>query len=243
MNPKIISWAQAAQARWQVPASLNLSAAILESDLGKATPPDSNNWHGIKSAGGTVTSTKEQTAGGVWYTIKAGFHVFATPADSFMYYGWLIANYPPYHRAMQMFLASRRLPADVQDLTSAVGHVYATALAYGTDLVLIQRQQKLYQYDTLPVPAPASPPVVSGEAPLKDTSMFSFSSLFALLAQAPTVISAVESGITDLETLIQQPAVKDLEALIQGLFTHVTTPGAAAIIEPKSATPGVAAKP
>ena len=157
-TPEIISWAQAGQRTWVTPASLTLSAAKLESNLGAQIPKGTNNWFGIKDPRGPKAPTGEQTAGGVWYTIEAGWHVFKTPADGFMYYAWLLANYEPYHQAMQMFRASRRAAADVQDLTRSIGHIYATALAYGNDLILIQKQDKLYQYDTLPSAAvPAQP--------------------------------------------------------------------------------------
>jgi hypothetical protein len=74
--------------------------------------------------------------------------------------------------------------------------------------------------------------------------MFSFSSLLSLLANAPTVIAAAQTGITDIESLLQQPAVQDLEQLFASLFTTTTTPGAAAVVEPISPTPGtVAAHP
>ena len=54
---------------------------------------------------------------------------------------------------------------------------------------------------------------------------FSFSAIFALLTEAPQVIA-------DLEALAAAPAVRDLEAKLAQSFTHTTTPGAAAIIEP-----------
>jgi hypothetical protein len=55
--------------------------------------------------------------------------------------------------------------------------------------------------------------------------MFSFATLFSLLSAAPGVIS-------DVEALLQDPAVKSLEQLIAENFTHTTTPGAAAVLEP-----------
>jgi hypothetical protein len=159
-TPEIVSWATAAQAVYQIPASLNLSAAKLESNLGRSTPPGTNNWHGIKDPHNTsTTSTKEQQADGSWYTIAAGFKVFASPADSFMYYGRLLGLAAPYHDMVTKFLASPRGPTDVAALSHALTGVYATAHAYGDSLVAIQQEYNLYQFDT---PAAAAPPIPKG---------------------------------------------------------------------------------
>lgn len=167
---EIIGWAQAAQQKWQIPASLSLSAAKVESNLGKATPPGSNNWFGIKDSHGVVTSTREETAGGVSYTIQAGFMMFATPADGFMYYGHLLGLGAPYHDMVTRFVNSPRGSADVQALSRALTGVYATALNYGSALIAVQQLYGLYQFDKLngvpmadattaaPVPATSSTP-------------------------------------------------------------------------------------
>lgn len=161
----IIGWAMAAQRVYQIPASLNLSAAKLESNLGAATPPGTNNWHGIKDPHNTsTTATKEQRADGSWYTIAAGFRVFASPAESFMYYGQLLGLAAPYHDMVTVFLKSPRGPADVAALSHALTGVYATAKNYGAALVEIQQSFNLYQYDHVPAvvtpPAQPAPPAV-----------------------------------------------------------------------------------
>ena len=161
-TPDIVAWATAAQAVYQIPASLNLSAAKLESNLGHSTPPGTNNWHGIKDPHNTnKTPTKEQRPDGSWYTIAAGFKVFASPADSFMGYGRLLGLASPYHDMVTKFLASPRGPADVVTLSHSLTGVYATAEdpPYGDCLVAIQQEFNLYQFDT---PAAAAPPIPKG---------------------------------------------------------------------------------
>lgn len=116
--------------------------------------------------------------------------------------------------------------------TGIPGHSYAQALK---DLM---KQDNLYALDSAPAPPVPSP--APSTAPAKEPDMFSFANIFALLANAPTAISAVETGIGDVQTLLQEPAVKDLEALIGSLFSHTTTAGAASILEPKTQTPGKA---
>lgn len=148
---EIIGWAQAAQRKWQIPTSLILSAAKVESNLGKAVPPGSNNWFGIKTShGGVKSPTREQTPGGVDYTITAGFMVFAHPADSFMYYGELLGTFAPYRAMVSKFLASNRGPDGVQTLSLALTGVYASDNHYGVILVAVQKTFDLYQYDALP---------------------------------------------------------------------------------------------
>lgn len=157
-TPEIISWALAAQKVYQIPASLNLSAAKLESNLGASTPPGTNNWHGVKDPHNTnVTSTREQRPDGSWYTIEAGFKVFTTPAESFMYYGRLLGLGAPYHDMVTTFLRSPRAPADVAALSRALTGVYASAKNYGDVLVQIQQSFNLYQYDHVLAATPAAP--------------------------------------------------------------------------------------
>lgn len=171
LTPAIAGWAEAAQKKWQIPSSLNLSAAMVESGLGHATPPGTNNWHGIKSAHGVKASTGEQTPAGLKYTIVAGFMVFKTPADSFMYYGELLGTFKPYRAMVTRFLASPRAPVDVKALSKSLTGVYATAINYGSALIAMQEKYNLYQYDkempmTVPQP-PDMPAVPVATEPLK----------------------------------------------------------------------------
>jgi hypothetical protein len=63
--------------------------------------------------------------------------------------------------------------------------------------------------------------------------MFSFSTIFGLISAAPEVIA-------EFEALLQSPAVQQLENLFGIHTTLVTTPGAAAVIEPVTPPVGTA---
>lgn len=157
LTPEIIGWAQ----HGVVPAALKIAAAMEESGLGAEIPPGSNNWFGIKGSG-PATDTKEQTAGGVWYTVKSGFHMFKTPADGFAYYDWMISTGAPYAAAWKAWLASPKGVDDVETLTRSVAVKYATALAYAKALVSIEVADKLFSYDqgtttAAGKPAPSAP--------------------------------------------------------------------------------------
>ena len=183
LTPEVVGWAQASQAKWQIPASLILSAAAVESNFGKATPPNTNNWFGIKAAHGVMAPTGEQTPGGVRYTIEAGFMVFKTPADGFMYYGELLGTHAPYRAMVTTLLRSPRKPVDVQILSHALTGVYATALDYGAALIAAQQKYYLYQYDE--------------ETPLTDT---------ASLSPSPTAAPLPAGSLTGAAPVSAAPA-------------------------------------
>jgi flagellum-specific peptidoglycan hydrolase FlgJ len=143
LTPEIISWAQ----QGIVPAALKIAAAMEESGLGVHTPPGSNNWFGIKDSSGVETETKEQTSGGVWYTIKAGFRVYKTPADGFADYDHLISTGKPYAKAWKTWLNSPKTNADVEMLTRSIAVRYATALSYAKALVSLEVEEQLFNYD------------------------------------------------------------------------------------------------
>ena len=255
-TPEIVAWAQAAQAKYQIPASLNLSAAKLESNLGAATPPGTNNWHGIKDPHNTSeTATKEQRADGSWYTIQAGFRVFASPADSFMYYGHLLGLGTPYHDIVTAFLKSPRAAADVAALSHALTGVYATAKNYGEALVEIQQSFNLYQYDQIPAVAPLAPPQapakpVSPAAPAGKTGgvgtismaqqTFNMQELFQFLQDIPfdQIAAAAAAGGTNI------PAdIAAAEAVMASLIKHFFSGGSAASAAPvAAAAAGVSTK-
>jgi hypothetical protein len=219
-TPEIVGWAQAGQRVFQIPASLNLAAGFVESSLGKATPPGSNNWHGIKATAGSVAQTREQRADGSWYTITSAFAIFGTPAASFMAYAKLLGTGEPYLAAVKTYLASERGVADVRMLATSIAIRYATAIAYGRALISVMDEHNLYVYDKLPAIMPAPKPAAPAQP--KATTMFSFASLFSLI---PTAVA-------DIEAVLANPIVQQLEQLIAANFSHVTTPGSAAILEP-----------
>ena len=68
--------------------------------------------------------------------------------------------------------------------------------------------------------------------------MFSFSALFSMLTNAPTLVTEAvtlgEEVVTNIETIASGPTAKALEAFINANFSHVATPGAASVLEPKA---------
>lgn len=229
---EIVSWAQAAQRVYQIPSSLALAAGWVESNLGAHTPPGTNNWFGIKDPSGVVASTQEQTAGGISYTIQAGFMVFKSPADGFMYYGHLLGLGKPYHDMVTKFLQSPRAPADVQALANALTGVYATALEYGSTLIAVMNQYDLYQYDALPSAAiPAQP---TGQPPMTTTTStptLAPASVPPIVAPAPTAPSVKQTALNvgdALETLLKladaaaEAGVPTAMSLLPGPLKFVT---------------------
>lgn len=232
-TPEIVKWAQDAQLVYQIPSSLNLSAALLESNLGKSIPPASNNWHGIKAIHGNAVPTREQRPDGTWYEIESPFQVFKSPADSFMAYARLLGLGVPYNAAVSAYLKSPRIPLDVVNLTMAIAVKYATALRYGTDLVSLQQEYNLYRFDKLPAPAPSPSPAAPANT---GTSTMNFLSILTgLLSNLPAEIQIVETGVADLQQLASNPAVNDFLTLFDNLF-HISPPtaGSAAVVEPKT---------
>lgn len=209
----IISWAQAGERVYQIPAALNIAAAIIESALGVHTPPGTNNWHGIKSASGNVASTREQNPDGSWYTIQAGFKVFPDPAASFMGYAKLLGLGSPYHDAVTAYLATPRAPADVEALTRAIAARYATALSYATALIAAEEKDKLFPYDQLPSAAvPAQPPV--GATPVTTPAPTATPATAAAPSPTPAAVPAAAPPVTvDYGDLIEQ-FLKNEESLV-----------------------------
>lgn len=220
---EFVPFAQATQRKWQVPASLSLSAFGLESNWGQAMPPNSNNGFGIKALPGQAASyarSPEVGKDGKLFYDTPRFRIFASIAEAFDGYGELLGLGKPYRQMMTTFLNSQRRPENVQNLSMALGGVYGgTPSTYGPALIRIQKQFNLYQYDDLPrvaVPTQKEPKV-----------SFSFSSIFGMLTNVPEII-------TDIEALLQNAQVQELEALIEKYFTHTVTPGSASVIEPKT---------
>ena len=221
--------------------SVTLAQWIIESAWGTVVS-GANNYFGIKATaaqihdGHATARWTHETRGGQYIKTVQYFADYPDAEACFQAHARLLATSPIYKEAQNAVTADAYAMALDQDgyATGIPGH------PYGETLIAVMKENKLYAYDETPAPAPsaaASPaPLAQPEAP----PMFSFASLFALLANAPTVISAAETGIADVQTLLQTPAVKDLEALIGGLFEHTTTAGAASILEPKTATPGKA---
>jgi len=72
--PEIIGYAQDTQRKWQIPASLILSAAIIESDLGKKVPSGSNNDLDCNSIANKIFDIICVTSIYLWQRRKASTH-------------------------------------------------------------------------------------------------------------------------------------------------------------------------
>jgi putative chitinase len=85
-------------------------------------------------------------------------------------------------------------------------------------------------------PAPAQPKETATMATAPSTP-FSFANLIAMAEGAaailPQAVQVGEAVITDVKILAASPGVVAIEAWINTNFTHVSTPGAAAVLEPK----------
>lgn len=146
----VIAAAQAAEAKWQVPASISLGQWALESGWGAHMPPDSNNPFGMKARSGDPSvsvETREVDPHGQAYTIIAAFRKFASIAAAFDQHAELLATAPVYAPA-------RACLPDVDGFADALAGRYATAPNYGETLRAIMRESDLYQYNAVPA-APA----------------------------------------------------------------------------------------
>lgn len=141
----IVAAAKAAQAKWNIPASVSIAQWALESGWGKHMPPDSNNPFGMKARAGrddpcVVVPTRE-VIHGKSITVNAAFRKFDSIADAFDAHAELLATAPVYAECRT------NLP-DPNDFADSLTGVYATDPNYGTLLKSIMRGSNLYQYDT-----------------------------------------------------------------------------------------------
>ena len=141
-SPQVVAGAQAAQAKWGIPASVTIAQYGLESGWGAHMPPGSNNPFGIKAVAGqpSVAVPTREFIAGRYVTIKAAFRVFASLADAFDAHAELLAQSPHYAHA-------RSLLPDVFAFVNALTGVYATDPNYGAELTAIIRGDNLVQYD------------------------------------------------------------------------------------------------
>lgn len=108
---------------------------------------------------------------------------------------------------------------------------YATGIPghpYDTVLINVINTMNLKQYDL---------PRATVLAQTKGANMFNFLSLFSMVEGASTILpQAVQIGetlVTDVKEIATSPAVLAIETWINANFSHVSTPGAASILEPK----------
>lgn len=141
--PDAIAAAQAAEAKWSIPASISLAQWALESGWGKHMPPDSCNPFGVKAGVGqafVTARTREVDHDGKEYFIDAKFRKFASLAEAFDLHAKLLATAPAYTHARKL------LPSAIAFADALTG-TYATDPAYGHELRQIMRGSNLYRFD------------------------------------------------------------------------------------------------
>lgn len=140
--PDIIAAAQAAQAKWNIPASISIAQYGLESGWGARIPPGSFNYFGIKAVAGqpSVTVPTREVINGQSVMINAAFRKFASTAEAFDLHAELLATSAHY-------AAARAALPDPYAFANALTGVYATDPNYGHLLGQIIRGDNLTQYD------------------------------------------------------------------------------------------------
>jgi len=141
-TPDAISAARAAQAKWKIPASIQLAQWALESGWGKYTSAP-HNYFGMKALPGQpcVTVPTKECYKGNWVTVQAAFRSFANDSEAFDAHAKLLATAGVYAPARA------ELP-DVFAFADALTGRYATDPRYGALLGSIIRGSNLQQYDT-----------------------------------------------------------------------------------------------
>jgi hypothetical protein len=156
----IIQAAQAAQAKWGVPAAVSLAQFGIESGWGTHEPPGSNNPFGIKAVAGqpSVTVKTKEYEGGRYVTIDAAFAAYPSVAGAFDAHGELLGT-SHYYIAARAAVANGITNASTDAFANALTGVYATAPNYGASLIALMQSDNLYQYN-LPSPQTAVQPIV-----------------------------------------------------------------------------------
>ncbi|SDY81897.1 flagellar protein FlgJ [Micromonospora pattaloongensis] len=143
-----------AQRGWrehQVPASVTIAQAILESGWGRSKlSANDRNYFGIKcfnndpgryAIGCRSYQTQECDKAGKCFTTSATFRVYASMADSYRDHGYFLRSNSRYAASF----AYNRNPNKFIDMVWKAG--YATDPAYYTKITGIMKTYNLYQYD------------------------------------------------------------------------------------------------
>jgi flagellum-specific peptidoglycan hydrolase FlgJ len=159
------TWAPAAQktlARFDVPASITLAQAKLESadkfgDAGQSQCAlQCNNYFGIKASGTepyVEFPTEEYKNGHPYMEPGAHFEKFSSIEDSFLRHGELLATSPRYREAMEAWKRDRNLEAFAALLQTGG---YSTNPNYAATLIREVRVYDLAKYDVPPEPPTAA---------------------------------------------------------------------------------------
>lgn len=139
--------AQAMQRKYNVPASITIAQAILESDWGSSKlAAKYHNLFGIKGTGenSQVLTTKEYV-NGKWITTKGRFKVYSSWSESIKDHTKLMINGTDYNS--QNYQAVTQA-SDYKEAAKALQEAhYATDPDYAQKLISVIQTYKLYNYD------------------------------------------------------------------------------------------------
>ncbi len=147
LSVETIAAAQAALAKWDVPASVTLAQFALESGWGQHMPPNSNNPFGIKAKPGDpfVTVLTREVINGKSMLVQAAFRAYGGLTEAFDDHGRLLATAAPYLAAMSLWKSTR----DVFRFVPAMAVRYATDPHYSGLILAIIRDNHMLQYDEI----------------------------------------------------------------------------------------------
>ncbi|ASD83831.1 glucosaminidase domain-containing protein [Burkholderia gladioli] len=126
--------AQAAQAKWRIPASISLAQWALESGFGHHLPSGSNNPFGIKAnkqdlaSGNYVNAMTSEFVNGKEVRLPQPFRKFPNLIEAFDFHGQLLATGRAYAEA-------RAQIPDAHKFAKALDHHYATDPNYSKKLI------------------------------------------------------------------------------------------------------------
>lgn len=139
---EVIAGAQAAQAKWDVPASITIAQWSLESGWGRHMPAGSNNPFGIKAVPGQsyVLAPTREEVNGKMVQVMAKFRIFSSQAEALDAHGRLLAQ-------GSAFAQARAHTNDPDAYADALTHRYATDSHYGEKLRSQMATYDLYRYN------------------------------------------------------------------------------------------------
>lgn len=192
----IITAAQAAEAKWGIPASVTIAQWAVESAWGQHMPPGSNNPFGIKALPGqpAVTVPTHEVIQGKTVAIFARFRRFATLDDAFDWHGQLLAHGEPYAKA-------RRVVGKPSAFANALTGVYATDPNYGRTLNAVMKANNLTQYDRpKPIPVVGLTPVIVATAAPALALSYHHSAVFPIVVALLAALSIAGLTLTILRS-------------------------------------------
>ncbi len=131
---EVIEAAQAAQAKWRIPASISLAQWALESGFGHHLPAGSNNSFGIKAnkqdlaSGNYVNAMTSEFVNGKEIRIPQPFRKFPSLNEALDFHGQLLAT-------GRAYAESRSKIPDAHEFAKALDHHYATDPNYSKNLI------------------------------------------------------------------------------------------------------------